>query len=299
MQSELKDEDLELERQLNILNKSPIKSFHIKSGYIVDCIDINKQPAFDNPLLKNHKLQRKPLFERNITERRIQNSSKKSRFILEKVRCPQGTVPIRRTTKNDLIQGKYLFNAENLTQNSALNHFSRLNIKYVSTLYYGVSGTTSVWNPKVYKGQSSSGNLYVLNGEGDNLNKISIGWHDNIGNWWLKVRDKDIGYFPAALFSNLFEANEVGWGGYTVTPAGTTSPAMGSGYYPDEDITHASYFKFLKYLNIFREHHDPYPFMIYSSNDAPKCYGLANYEDKRKDLGFFFQFGGPGGNCRS
>ncbi|CAL0303636.1 unnamed protein product [Lupinus luteus] len=27
------------------------------NGYIVDCIDINKQPAFDNPLLKNHKIQ--------------------------------------------------------------------------------------------------------------------------------------------------------------------------------------------------------------------------------------------------
>ncbi|KAG4963176.1 hypothetical protein JHK84_040253 [Glycine max] len=26
-------------------------------GYIVDCIDINKQPAFDHPLLKYHKLQ--------------------------------------------------------------------------------------------------------------------------------------------------------------------------------------------------------------------------------------------------
>ncbi|CAL5187086.1 unnamed protein product [Lathyrus oleraceus] len=363
MQSGLKDEDLELERQLNILNKSPIKSFHIKSGYIVDCIDINKQPAFDHPLLKNHKLQRKPIFERNITERRIQNSSEKSRFILETVRCPQGTVPIRRTTKNDLIQGKYLFNAENLTQNSALNHFARLNLKHVSAPYYGASGTTSVWNPKVYKGQSSSGNLYVLNGEGDNLNKISIGWHvspllynngethlysfwasgkngcfnmlckgfiqvdrtfylgshisktstyggdiyevrlqiskDNTGNWWLKVRDKDIGYFPAALFSILYEADQVGWGGYTVTPAGTTSPAMGSGYYPDEDVTHASYFKFIKYLNIIREHYDPFPFMVDSYNDAPKCYGLTNYEDKRKDLGYFFQFGGPGGNCRS
>jgi len=27
------------------------------SGDIVDCVDINNQPAFDHPLLKNHKLQ--------------------------------------------------------------------------------------------------------------------------------------------------------------------------------------------------------------------------------------------------
>ncbi|CAL0307646.1 unnamed protein product [Lupinus luteus] len=26
-------------------------------GYIVDCIDINNQPPFDHPLLKNHRLQ--------------------------------------------------------------------------------------------------------------------------------------------------------------------------------------------------------------------------------------------------
>lgn len=97
----------------------------------------------------------------------------------------------------------------------------------------------------------------------------------------------------------MYEADQVGWGGYTVTPAGTTSPAMGSGYYPDEDVTHASYFKFIKYLNIIREPYDPFPFIVDSYNDAPKCYGLTNYEDKRKDLGYFFQFGGPGGNCRS
>lgn len=29
----------------------------MKFGDIVDCVDINKQPAFNHPLLKNHKLQ--------------------------------------------------------------------------------------------------------------------------------------------------------------------------------------------------------------------------------------------------
>ena len=28
-----------------------------EDGSIIDCIDIYKQPAFDHPLLKNHKLQ--------------------------------------------------------------------------------------------------------------------------------------------------------------------------------------------------------------------------------------------------
>ncbi|CAI8587488.1 unnamed protein product [Vicia faba] len=176
MHSGLK-EDLELERQLNILNKPPIKSIHTKSGYIIDCVDINKQPAFNHPLLKNHKLQRKPIFERNISETRDQNSRIKSKFIFEKVRCPEETVHIRRTTKNDLIQTKSLFNIHNQTQNESLNHFARVYLSRIGAPYYGVNGTTSVWNPNVYKGQSSASHLYVKRGEGDNIDKISIGWH--------------------------------------------------------------------------------------------------------------------------
>ncbi|KAI3934028.1 hypothetical protein MKW92_050753, partial [Papaver armeniacum] len=51
------EEDMELENQLKVLNKPPIKSFQTKSGDILDCIDIYKQPAFDHPLLQNHKIQ--------------------------------------------------------------------------------------------------------------------------------------------------------------------------------------------------------------------------------------------------
>ncbi|KAI5440815.1 hypothetical protein KIW84_010326 [Lathyrus oleraceus] len=133
------------------------------------------------------------------------------------------------------------------------------------------------------------------------LNKSPIkSIHDNVGNWWLKVVDKDIGYFPAALFSRLStRADEVGWGGYTVTPAGTTSPAMGSGYKPDNDATHASYFKFVKYLLIIGTEVDPLPLMVDTYNDAPNCYGVTNYQKTKKDFGYSLQFGGPGGNCRT
>ncbi|KAL0007396.1 hypothetical protein SO802_008898, partial [Lithocarpus litseifolius] len=50
-------EDLALERQLKSINKLPVKSIQTEFGHIVDCIDINKQPSFDHPLLKDHKIQ--------------------------------------------------------------------------------------------------------------------------------------------------------------------------------------------------------------------------------------------------
>ncbi|EXB99733.1 hypothetical protein L484_023263 [Morus notabilis] len=52
-----REEDLDLERQLKLLNKPSIKTIQTKEGDIFDCVDINKQPAFDHPLLKNHKVQ--------------------------------------------------------------------------------------------------------------------------------------------------------------------------------------------------------------------------------------------------
>ncbi|KFK22377.1 hypothetical protein AALP_AAs43660U000100, partial [Arabis alpina] len=47
-------EEEEEERLLNHINKPAIKSFQTVHGNILDCIDINKQRAFDHPLLKNH-----------------------------------------------------------------------------------------------------------------------------------------------------------------------------------------------------------------------------------------------------
>ncbi|RRT33471.1 hypothetical protein B296_00049674 [Ensete ventricosum] len=51
------EEDRELERELQTLNKPFVKSFKDKYGITYDCVDIYNQPAFDHPLLKNHTLQ--------------------------------------------------------------------------------------------------------------------------------------------------------------------------------------------------------------------------------------------------
>ncbi|XP_065637993.1 protein neprosin-like [Quercus suber] len=87
-----KEEELELERQLKLINKPPIKSIQTEFGHIVDCIDINKQLAFDHSLLKDHKIQNSGLLR-----------NRPSMIGLQQDACPSGTVPIRRTTKSDLI----------------------------------------------------------------------------------------------------------------------------------------------------------------------------------------------------
>lgn len=43
--------------------------------------------------------------------------------------------------------------------------------------YYGVSGSNSVYNPKVENDQTTASHLWVQRGQGDGTNKIVVGWH--------------------------------------------------------------------------------------------------------------------------
>ncbi|KAI5434538.1 uncharacterized protein LOC127121183 [Lathyrus oleraceus] len=158
-------------KELKVMNKTPIKSINTKFGYIVDCIDINKQPAFDHALLKNHKLQNKPSF---FKKNRRNNSSTIATFGLHMDQCPTGTVPIKRTTSDDIFQEKlYLNNI--LTKEIPGKHVAEVTL--VPATYYGVGGISSVYSIKVEKGQSSAAVMWVKSGSSDNKNYIGIGWH--------------------------------------------------------------------------------------------------------------------------
>jgi hypothetical protein len=50
-------------------------------------------------------------------------------------------------------------------------------MKFQLGAYYAVSGITSIYNPKVGLGQSSTGHLYVQKGKEDGTNTIVVGWH--------------------------------------------------------------------------------------------------------------------------
>ncbi|KAI5012185.1 hypothetical protein ZWY2020_024319 [Hordeum vulgare] len=88
--------DFEVERELKMLNKPYVKSFKDNYGVVFDCVDIYKQPAFDHPLLKDHIVQMPP------------NSSSGTGLPTRGEGCPYGTVPIRRTLKEDLVRGRAL-----------------------------------------------------------------------------------------------------------------------------------------------------------------------------------------------
>jgi len=54
----------------------------------------------------------------------MNNSSNIVIFGLEKEQCPRGTIPIRRTTKDDLIQGRSLLYNQSMLQDFPGAHVS-------------------------------------------------------------------------------------------------------------------------------------------------------------------------------
>ncbi|CAN0841354.1 hypothetical protein LINGRAHAP2_LOCUS3245, partial [Linum grandiflorum] len=148
-----------------------------KYGDWYDCVDFYKQPAFDHPLLKDHKYkyQMSPSSDQ-LSDIGIKPSDIKPSDIWKNEKgCPTNTVPIKRVTKEDLIR---------LNKVSLLNYhpYQRpgTTVSYfVAVLqttnqekYYGGGMKTSIYHPAVQENQYSSSRIKIVN-EPDS---IAVGW---------------------------------------------------------------------------------------------------------------------------
>ncbi|XP_074317967.1 protein neprosin-like [Silene latifolia] len=183
---QLSQQEFQLRSQLKALNKPPIKSYKKDDGNIIDCVDIYKQPAFDHPLLKDHKIQMRP-------SSALQDLAKsllvqEDETILEtksemKYDCPSGSVPIRRTRRRDLIRSK-----------SALNHYrtmirgppftSQQGVSFAGVTtqtgkanhYLGAKTFNSLYNLSLINSQVSTASLRIGNGVDGSFTSIEYGW---------------------------------------------------------------------------------------------------------------------------
>ncbi|KAF8379085.1 hypothetical protein HHK36_028514 [Tetracentron sinense] len=168
------EEDMELERQLKLINKTPLKTIQTAYGDVIDCIDIHKQLVFDHPLLKNHKIQMRPSFPLKGVTNEASSMANQIRVGLKSKGCPSGTVPIRRTRKEDLIRSKTFASINPNTREVPGSHFAILETTTDSDrVLHGVKAHINVYNPRVLADdQTSSGQMWVENG----LNSIQAGW---------------------------------------------------------------------------------------------------------------------------
>ncbi|XP_010445173.1 PREDICTED: uncharacterized protein LOC104727800 [Camelina sativa] len=182
------EEKKEMERQLKAINKPALKSFKTEKGEIFDCIDIQKQLAFDHPLLKNHSVQLKPTSVPEwISSNKTSQKIDPLQLLPKGIRCPHGTVIVKRTTLQDLIHAQRLksigFNSPRdvLTEGNDIDytghHFATLEYDYSRVA--GVTGNLNLWDPQVSHDQVSLATMAIGQGPLEHLASISVGWMVN------------------------------------------------------------------------------------------------------------------------
>ncbi|XP_065036735.1 protein neprosin-like [Musa acuminata AAA Group] len=170
-------DDLDVEEQLKILNKPAVRSFQSGKGDIFDCVDMFKQPAFDHPLLRNHKIQMRPTaFPEGKGAPRSINASSHSKLM--GFSCPKGTVPIRRTTKEELLTARSLSEkSRNSTRKLYIaQSYYRAGVISFMGNYYGAKAALNVWKPYVEGDDQYSAALVSVTRDG---NDIQAGWMNN------------------------------------------------------------------------------------------------------------------------
>ncbi|XP_031501584.1 uncharacterized protein LOC116265178 isoform X1 [Nymphaea colorata] len=187
-----------IQEHLKKINKPSSRTIESIDGDIIDCVHMHKQPALDHPLLKNHKIQKVPPvrprldprhrnYTSNILSRRAWQTWHKTGH------CPRGTVPIRRTSADDILRAKSIFHYGKKTVLRPTDRPARFTeapdvvsgnghehaIAYTGTgEYYGAKATINVWDPSIQvTNEFSLSQMWVLSGSFDSdLNSIEAGW---------------------------------------------------------------------------------------------------------------------------
>ncbi|THF99011.1 hypothetical protein TEA_017926 [Camellia sinensis var. sinensis] len=196
----ISSQTLDVHKYLERLNKPPLKSIKSPDGDIIDCVHVSHQPALDHPFLKNHTIQMRPnyhpegLFDVNKVS--IPKSNEGISKPLTQLwhlngKCPEGTIPIRRTKKEDVLrassiksfgkkQHRTIPEPPRNAQPDLINQGGHQHaIAYVEgDKFYGAKGTMNVWEPRIQQpNEFSLSQLWILGGSfASDLNSIEAGW---------------------------------------------------------------------------------------------------------------------------
>ncbi|XP_020251560.1 uncharacterized protein LOC109828953 [Asparagus officinalis] len=172
---------------LKKINKPSLKTIQSPDGDIIDCVPSHLQPAFDHPKLRG----KKPL---NPTERPEGNNGSVLEGMSKSLQlwrdsgefCPEESVPIRRTTENDLLRvsalGRFGRKPTRRVRRDSSGTGHEHAVGYVSgDKYYGAKASLNVWAPKVTApSEFTLSQIWVISGPfSADLNTIEAGWQVN------------------------------------------------------------------------------------------------------------------------
>ncbi|CAJ1974894.1 unnamed protein product [Sphenostylis stenocarpa] len=167
---------------LKKINKPPVKTIQSPDGDLIDCVLSHQQPAFDHPKLRGHTPLDPPERPRgNHTEGERESES----FQLwsdSGETCPEGTVPIRRTTEEDILRAssirRFGRKPRAVRRDSSGSGHEHAVVFVNGDQYYGAKASINVWAPSVTdEFEFSLSQMWVIAGSfGKDLNTIEAGW---------------------------------------------------------------------------------------------------------------------------
>ncbi|KAL9273497.1 neprosin-like protein [Drosera capensis] len=277
-----------------------IGAYNGNDGEVVDCVDVHKQPAFDHPLLKNHKIQMVP----GTYPKGIQPSDSLAPLFLESWRKMANVLMAQFLSEDEL---KLVFLSQKGCSILAWQHLNpdqhirnilpelvitRLIFSYIELVLRSHCAGFVQSNKQMTIGAPL--NVSTYNGKQVEV-KILIDKDNSSGNWWLYVNDQTVGYWPPSIFTALTNgADNVQWGGEIYENSGSgrqqTNTQMGSVHFPSKGYRNASYVRGFRYKNA-TGYKVAQPSPVYQLTTVNSCWTLqvsANATD------YMMFYGGPG-----
>ncbi|KAL9227467.1 hypothetical protein vseg_003151 [Gypsophila vaccaria] len=169
---------------LKRINKPAVKTIQSPDGDVLDCVASHLQPAFDHPELKGHKPLDAPKRPKgsNSTDEVVVSIQ---RWMETGESCPEGTIPIRRTSEDDVLRankvGRFGRKVHIAKRDSTSSDHEHAIAFANGDQFYGAKASMNVWTPQISDAyEFSLSQIWVISGSfGNDLNTIEAGWQAN------------------------------------------------------------------------------------------------------------------------
>ncbi|KAL6005969.1 hypothetical protein ACLOJK_040014 [Asimina triloba] len=162
--------DLEWEKHLKHLNRPSVKTIQSRDGDIIDCVDIHKQPAFDHPRLKNHKIQMRPTTFPREKGPKLSMASPRPTW-QESGTCPGGT-----TTPTVAMRFAVVLAFSSSRDSNSVVETANALVYANEGAFYGAKAQINAWKIRVEPNEFSASKITLLSSDRPDASSIQVGW---------------------------------------------------------------------------------------------------------------------------